>query len=84
MMSAATGGQLPGVSQHLQGSSNSDGGQFLKGPPKNIWNVSEPGILAILSIVRVSREARFVSSVSLQDGPIPIRWDLRGELSHET
>src|SRR5215467_14399668 len=74
---AAACGSVTWLAQH-------DGCQYLKGPTKNIWNVSEPAILANPSIVRVSREARFVSSVSRESGPIPIRWDLHAELSHET
>jgi hypothetical protein len=61
-----------------------DGCQYLRGPTKNIWNVSESAILANPSIVRVSREARFVSSVSRESGPIPIRWDPPAKLLHET
>jgi hypothetical protein len=68
---------IPWLAQH-------DGGQYLKGSTKNIWDVSEPAILANPSIVRVSREARFVSSVSRESGPIPIRWDPPAKLLHET
>ena len=68
---------IPWLAQH-------DGGQYLKGSTKNIWDVSEPAILANPSIVRVSREARFVSSVSRNADPFPSAGTLHVELSHET
>ena len=46
---AAACGSVTWLAQH-------DGCQYLRGPTKNIWNVSEPTILANPSIVRVSRE----------------------------